>query len=221
MTSPSSEATRHKKRILLWGDSYAAQLYPGLVAHWKEKAEITQLTAMACAPFQDFSLRDYPHCPEIYRFVMSHLETHHYDTVMVVANWDGLLKHNRHQSFEDTVKILRANGVKNLVIYGPPPHWVKDLPKLLLDDYVRNDKKTFPERMNVALDEKTPINEAWLRDLASRYHIGYVSIYSRLCSDEGCLVRIDQNLTSVDDGHLTESASRFIFDGIQNLNDDQ
>jgi peptidoglycan/LPS O-acetylase OafA/YrhL len=218
--SPSSVAEGHKKRVLLWGDSYAAQLYPGLAAHWKDHAEITQLTAMACAPFIDFSLREYPHCPDITHRVIEHLETHHYDTVMVVANWDGLLKHNRHQSFEDTLKALRERGVKNLVIYGPPPHWNKDLPKLLLDDYVRNNEKSFPERMTLGLDGRTAANEAWLIALSKHYHIGYVSIYKRLCNNEGCLVRINQNLTSMDDGHLTESASRFIFNDIQNLNGD-
>jgi len=217
---PSPNRNVHKRRVLLWGDSYAAQLYPGLVAQWQDHAEITQLTAMACAPFEDFSLREYPHCSEITRGVIEHLETHQYDTVMVVANWDGLLKHNRHQSFENTLKSLRAKGVENLVIYGPPPHWNKALPKVLLDEYVANNEKSIPDRMKLALDSRTQDNEAWLRGLANQYHVGYVSLYNRLCNEEGCLVRIHQNLTSVDDGHLTETASRFIFTDIQNLNGD-
>lgn len=209
-----------QKRVLLWGDSYAAQLYPGIVAQWGHAATISQLTAMACAPIQGFSIREYPHCPEITQFVMDHLKTHGYDTVIIAGNWDGIFKHGHQDEFESTIKVLRESGVKNLVIYGPPPLWKKALPRILLEDYVKQKEKTLPTRIIDALDSRTKDTENWLQALTARYQIGYVSIYKTLCNPDGCLVRIDQNLTTMDDGHLTEIASIFVLSKVHELSGD-
>lgn len=218
---PTPAAREPKRRILLWGDSYAAQLYPGLNAVWKDNAEITQLTAMACPPVIGYSVREYPHCQEITAFVIAYLKKHDFDTVILAANWDGILKHDRHELFESTLEQLRKDGIQNLVIYGPPPLWKKHLPKVMLEHYLKSEDKNLPVRNQEALDGRTSRNESWLRGLAKSHQIGYVSIFNTLCSiSEGCLVIIDQHFTSMDDGHLTEPASRKVFSSILNLNGD-
>lgn len=217
--SPTS-FSQPQSRILLWGDSYAAQLYPGLVARWGHLASISQLTAMACAPIEGLSIREYPNCPDITHFVMEHLKNQSYDTVIIAGNWDGIFKHGHQEEFESTIRSLVKAGIKNLVIYGPPPLWTKALPKILLEDYLQQKDKRLPTRMNEMLDGRTQATEAWLKALSIRYRIGYVSIYKTLCNSDGCLVRIDQNLTSMDDGHLTEAASHLVFTEMTDLKGD-
>ena len=90
----------------------------------------------------------------------------------------------------------------------------------MLENYLNSRDKTLPIRLRDDLDGRTTTNEAMLRGLARKYQLGYVSIFNTLCNPMGCLTMIDQNLTSVDDGHLTDIASRRVFDEIKDLNGD-
>ena len=209
---PALDGASSGPRILLWGDSYAAHLYPGLFKEWGQRAKITQLTAMACPPMDGISIREYPNCQSNFDGVLNYLKTHSFDTIIFAANWDGLLKRNGPELLEATLKKLRALGVRNLVIYGPPPLWQKPLPSLMMIEFVKHKDQDLPVRLKATQSEKTLTNEIWLRDLAKTYQFRYVSLFAPLCDDSGCLALSDGHLTSLDDGHLTKAGSEALFE---------
>jgi len=124
--SPPAEPGR--LRVLLWGDSHAAHLYPGL----SEAAELEgfvlmQWTTGSCPPTRQPLLGEGSACAAKRAWAWRELGTQRPDVVILAGAW---ALYGQHQASEpiveavvDSVRGLKEIGIENVVVFGPGPTW--------------------------------------------------------------------------------------------------
>lgn len=195
-----------KNIVFIWGDSHAQMLYQGIKENLPENWQILQVTSSGCNPssnYQENSGSDY--CAKSNWFALETIKLTVPD-VVIVAQSEG---HNIYDYKEIEKKIIKY-GVKKLLVIGPSPHWIDDLPKI----YIRKLWETKPERTLIGINNNfMKLNEKLKISLDGEKKISYVDMIKVFCNKEGCLTRIGDeklnNLTSWDYGHLTPIASNF------------
>ncbi|MGJ4962396.1 acyltransferase family protein [Bradyrhizobium sp. HKCCYLRH3061] len=200
--------------LLIWGDSYGAALYPGLLHFAGERGyDVAQYTASACPPLIGYTLEARPFCKSINDDVAVRIGQLRPDVVILDATW-GHAEAVLRRDLPRTVAQLRAGGISRIVLMGPPPGWQgAGLSRNVLD-YYRQSGQVLPERTFFrSNDEWTRGRDALFRELTRELGIDYVSVRDVFCNDEGCLSRIGpggSQLTAFDPGHLTVPGSIFL-----------
>jgi len=198
------------KSIVLWGDSHAAHLYPGLKASLEGTFKLTQLTASGCPPIVGIEIEGRPHCKAVNDYVLHRIITERPERVLLVASWAGGWDSRR---IVDTIRALREGGIQGITLVGPVPHWKDGLPRAL---YLFSQQDALlhrvPQRTRFGLITTEPIDTA-MRELAKAEHVAYLSPWNVLCDANGCLTRTDSgsgNPIQFDVVHLTAEGSRFL-----------
>lgn len=201
-----------KGHVLLWGDSYAAHLYSGLKTE-NQYHKFTQLTASGCPPILDVDFNvatlQRPHCREINNYVLARIKKDHPDKVILAARWGWY--GNVWPLLKNTVYQLKKLGIKDIIIIGPAPIWDDFLPHILAGfnlpfSKLPNRLKSHGYADNYSLDLK-------MKDYAQSLSVDYISIFSILCNDDGCLIKLGKtpdNIVNFDNGHLTEAGSKYV-----------
>ncbi len=204
-------ATTSKPSLLLWGDSLAAQLYPGFAARGSSLGYvIDQRTATSCPPALDNSYSDRGNCNEINAATRAYIEKRRPTSVLINGRWP-VDERVRSAQITSIVAFLRANGVQSIELVGPAPDWVPTLrgnlqqmhfPGNILPDYLTPPASTWPTTTAV---------DASLRKLAGGLGAGYLSLVDKLCKANECLIRVSSDIPSglvtSDHDHLTAQAS--------------
>lgn len=170
---------------VLWGDSFAAHLRPGLT-------EAGQYTASACPPLPG-------RCDPVYDLALSRIRATRPATVVLGARWpddpDGL---------GATIRALRDTGAA-VVVVGPLPRWPVRLPGLLA-----RAGTPVPSRLPGA-DLDRPLDHA-LRAVALAGGATWISPLDLLCDDTTCATLVPGTLEPIqrDRGHLTEAGAAWL-----------
>ena len=197
--------------VLLWGDSHAADLYPGLQALQEtHRFRIAQFTYSACPPLLDFPVPEQPDCLAANDYVLRQVERLAPAEVVLSAAWE---QYSSVADLERTIAALRRAGVPDIVVAGLRPHWKADLPQLVYSWYERY--RTTPRRLPTTLFALYPVAERdrELRLLTRRLHVAYLDTYAALCDAGGCLAWLGPNereLVMFDVSHLTVGGSRML-----------
>jgi peptidoglycan/LPS O-acetylase OafA/YrhL len=110
--------------ILLWGDSHAADLYPGLRKVGADRdLPLAQYNATSCPPILGFHSAGRPNCPEINDVGMQQITRLKPGIVVLSADWPKYESSPDMANFESTIGKLREAGVTRIVMIGPVPHW--------------------------------------------------------------------------------------------------
>jgi hypothetical protein len=89
-----------KPLVFLWGDSHAADLYPGLQAlETRRRFRIAQFTASSCPPFVHYSPPHRPFCEALNDAVIAKLRALHPREVILSAAWER---------YEDKTPLIRT-----------------------------------------------------------------------------------------------------------------
>jgi peptidoglycan/LPS O-acetylase OafA/YrhL len=197
------------RSIVLWGDSHAAHLYPGLKALAEPNAQITELAASLCPPIVGIDIAGRPHCRAINDYILQRIATQRPDRVLLAAMWLGDSDSAR---VADTIDALRAQGIENITLIGPVPHWKDGLPRSLMRYRQQDALHRVPVRMTFGLLSMADA-DARMRHLAETERVDYVSPWTILCNDQGCLTQTDDashDLIGWDEAHLTPAGSRYL-----------
>jgi peptidoglycan/LPS O-acetylase OafA/YrhL len=209
--SPECAGTGRHPLVVVWGDSYAASLYPGLAHFGAQRGfDVAEYAASACPPLKDFVHPERRFCKGANDFVLQRLAELKPEAVILYSTWSYGADDLR-VGLEKTVAQLRALNIPKIVLLGPPATWLGEgLPANVLDYYFQRHA-LLPERT------KYRSNDAWtqgpdrfLEDQAKSTGIDYVSARRIMCNDDGCLARIGPNgadLTAYDSGHFSHAAS--------------
>ncbi len=197
--SPGNQAA-----ILLWGDSHAQQLHPGLRKALPETWQILQVASSGCDP--DPAPRGDPaldYCILSNRTALATVRKVRPEVVVVAQD-----KGHDPDRLTEIVDTLLAFGAGRVVVVGPTPHWRTDLPKLVL----RHLWESNPERTWYGIDREAIAADSLLRRRIPRdARRTYASPLSELCDARGCLVRNGPDpatsLTSWDRGHIVPAIS--------------
>jgi peptidoglycan/LPS O-acetylase OafA/YrhL len=209
--TPSCVEQGEKPLVVLYGDSHAAQLYPGLSANRSTRRyRLAEFTASACPPIVGYTNPVRPFCPSINDNVLRRLAAlHPYEVILAGAWW--AYPDARLDDLAKTVAAIRAAGVKQIVLVGPVPKWNVPLPQALYD-YTLKNPGPLPDRMT-GLSDASAASDAVVGKIAAALHVGYADPMGVLCNQDGCLTRVgDQlnDLTAWDQDHLTAASGKLV-----------
>jgi len=202
------ECAGERTRIVLWGDSHAAHLWPGLKAA-AEPGTAAQWTASGCPPLLNEEFAKRPHCRTINDWVLRKVMEARPQVLILAGAW---VKHDEatiRRGLTETLARLRADPAwrPRIVLVGSVPAWRKPLPRLLASDFLGGDER---QRSPNDLDRDMSRRDALVRQLAGA-QAEFFSPISVACNDEGCLRYIEKDGARLplafDYGHLIEESS--------------
>ena len=202
-----------KPRAVLWGDSAATAIYPGLRAQNDGSLNIIELTSSECPPFivGYIPLANRPNCGSVNEFVVRTIEETKPEAVILSSRPEYDVDYDKE--LVGTISRLKALGVPTVVVVGPPPFWPDALPRIILRNYFNRPDHKLPDRVPL-----TPASHAAALELdstlaaaAKRSGALFVSSLRRLCTDDGeCLAMVDGEPSAWDGFHLTTGSSKLV-----------
>lgn len=207
--------------VLLWGDSHAAALYPGLRDTVRSDAtgpRLAQFTTASCPPL--LGLREYEnrHCERNNDVVLKQVEAQRPSTVVLAAHWPRyagpLGSDTVLAALARTMAALRLRGVADIIVVGPLPQWRVAPPRILLKLWAQG--RPLPERSPAVVDDGALDLDRTLRTAARTAGARYVSPLDALCNAQGCVVSFQSDgrthAIAFDDSHLTAAGSRLLWE---------
>ena len=182
-----------KGDVVIWGDSHAARLYPGL---HRAFGDVAQFTRSSCAPL----LRDGSDpCAMSNAAAMQHIRSTKPKAVILFARWAPY-----ELSYADvarTLAQLQLAGAEKVIVLGPAPDWGASLPEIVHTFWRRHG--SLPDRLPPAAHVEAL--ETMLSRAANEHGAQFLSISGALCDASGCLTHTPSSraeLVTWDYGHL-------------------
>lgn len=200
-----------RPEVLLWGDSHAAQLVPGLLGalSTNQALQFSRLTASGCPPLLAYDVSHKRLCRGINEFVARYVERRRPSVVVLAANW---MSHD-HERLDPTLQLLQASGVKRVVLVGPVPKWRVPLPKVVFESALKSPQHLPPRYLSDQLDVRVFELDESMRKWSQARGIDYRSPLRFMCESGRCLGLSGDDfstITSRDEAHLTELAAQYL-----------
>jgi hypothetical protein len=195
--------------VLVWGDSTAAALLPGLrKAQQTRDFGIAQFTSSSCPPALNTDVASTPNCRAINDKVLALARQIRPDIVLLHSTWDRYL-----DGVTETVAALKQQTNVRIVVLGSVPWWKRGLPNEVLR-YFMLQHRLIPERSTRAEPDGSG---AVLRERVVPRGAEFISVWDVMCDMDGCLTRIGDSANDIsasDQVHLTEKGSVFLVQSI-------
>jgi peptidoglycan/LPS O-acetylase OafA/YrhL len=225
-------------RILVWGDSFAMAIVPGLAA--TSRAGVAQATKSVCAPFLGLAqvTAEYPRhyaegCIAFNDSVLAYLQaTPSVRTVVLSSPFYPYFDPHRRvllrergrlverepaqalaiAAMRDTVRRLRAAG-KRVLVVAPPPSSGVDMTHCL--ERKAQASRLEGERIdcNIALSDYHASKAGllvFLARLEAQAQVPVLRFDPLLCDRARCLVELDGSIVYRDEGHFSQAGSRAV-----------
>jgi len=203
---------KRRPLVLVWGDSTAAALMPGLLqAQQTRNFGIAQLTSSSCIPALNADIPSTPNCRAINDKVLALVRDIQPDIVLLHGTWEKYLDH-----VAETVVALKQQTSARIVVLGGVPAWRRGLPSEVIR-YFMLHHRLIPPRSTDAMS--SDLYDAVMRAKLVPLGAEFVSASDALCNEDGCLTRIGDtaaDISASDQVHLTEKGSEFLIDSIIN-----
>lgn len=192
-----------KPTILIWGDSHAQHLHPGVEVVAGGRWNLLQVATSGCRP-QLLSNPMREICARSNKAALDAVAAARPEIVLIgsIGMWDiaalnGIAAH------------LQGLGVKTVLVSGPPPHWRPSLPFLLASRDLGLGNRAW-RGVDLAYVEYNERLVSAAAEEGSAFAV--LDLMSALCDEAGCLTHIGEDrregITSFDYGHLMPVASR-------------
>jgi peptidoglycan/LPS O-acetylase OafA/YrhL len=209
-----------KPTVFLWGDSHAASLYPGLLKQSKSTGfNLAQYNIADCPPVFDFDTNAKPTCKALTEQVRAKLQATKPDTVILAGYWlkfDGKHEYKgqpwhriSEEALSATLSYLKSLGVRNIIVVGQLPTFVRSQQSIGEDAFVEN----VSDRTYEGYDLESGVADDRIREIALANKVGFVSPINILCNEDGCLISTSsQAFTPLawDKTHLTTHGSEYL-----------
>ena len=209
----AEECVEHDRRplLLLWGDSTAGALMPGLLkARQMHDFGIAQLTASSCVPLLNVDIAVTPNCRANNDRVLALAINMKPDIILLHGTWAL----RTGADVKRTVATLREQTSARVIVLGPIVVWHRGLPNEVMRHYLLYHE-LIPARSR--LGGWFENLDAELREAAEAGGGEFISAGEVLCNEQGCLTRLGDaasDITASDGLHMTEKASVFLMQGI-------
>jgi peptidoglycan/LPS O-acetylase OafA/YrhL len=196
--------------VMLWGDSTAAALLPGLrKAQQTRDFGIAQFTSNSCIPALNADIAVTPNCRAINDKVLSLARQVKPDVVLLHGTWEQHL-----DNVAETVVALKKQTNARIVVLGAVPAWRRGLPAEVLQ-YFMLHRILIPERSRDSAP--SDVYDAVMRARLVPLGAEFISASDVFCNADGCLTRIGDSARDIsvsDQVHLTEKGSVFLIQSI-------
>jgi peptidoglycan/LPS O-acetylase OafA/YrhL len=201
--------------VVLFGDSHAEALYPGLRAYLDaQQINLIEYAATGCGPLSVQAAQSA--CAATYEYVLQKIASYRPNLVILFAHY---LRYSYPASdgygefIVQRMAQLRHAGPQNVLLVGQMPIWGNTLPWILNQEYLRLGQVA-PTRMFTGLVPESLRIDASMSAASEKLGVPYYSVKNQLCNAQGCLVRVGNRLPDelivFDDGHLTVSGARYL-----------
>jgi peptidoglycan/LPS O-acetylase OafA/YrhL len=199
--------------MFVWGDSTAADLIPGFRAlQHQSGVRLAQYTASSCPPVIGQQVPKRPFCLSINNAVLDRVRNLKPDIVVLSASWNFLDPNHDRATNPDkllqTIRLMKAAGVRRVVVIGTEPIWIRAVPYLLVSELHRNPNSPVPHRLSRGLLEVH--DDTLLKATAQKAGAVYVSVFESLCDQKSCLVTTGpgwKDVVTYDQAHFTDLGS--------------
>lgn len=203
------------KNVLLFGDSHAAQWYPGLRKNFPN-INFLQATASGCRPLLSTvgekrctDLRDY-----VYR---EFLENNKIDAIILAARWKA---DEIEASFADTLSLLKRFTDRVIVLGPVAEHRPTIIDQILSNNFERSianfsssEAFTYVDKERIRLSQR-------VAELADQNETKFISVTALQCFDEKCRITTPSGMPfAFDYGHLTLDGSETLVQEMKLIND--
>ncbi|MBZ1350135.1 acyltransferase [Alcaligenaceae bacterium LF4-65] len=193
-------------RAMVWGDSNAAALYPGLKHQFEH---VAQYSASGCPPVLSINQTWRPFCKDINRYVFEQIKTLRPERLILFANWilykDIDMAGELAATLDAIKKELPSTAIE---VIGGVPQWYPSLPVYLLKRGLYIDQ--ISAVVNTGLSPIIELDQA-LATMSETRKVRFHSALDALCNRHACQVATQyqnkQVLTTWDYEHLTEGGS--------------
>jgi peptidoglycan/LPS O-acetylase OafA/YrhL len=196
--------------VLVWGDSTAGALLPGLrKAQETRDFGIAQFTSSSCLPALNTDVAGTPNCRAINDKVLSLAREIRPDIVLLHGPAERYL-----DNVAETVLALKKQTKARVIVLGPVPTWQRGLPNEVLR-YFMLHHSLIPQRSSDAVSSNWP--DAMLRTKLVPLGAEYISVWDAMCNADGCLTRTGDRASDIsasDQVHFTEKGSVFLVQSI-------
>jgi peptidoglycan/LPS O-acetylase OafA/YrhL len=210
-TSFAADCVDRNRRplILLWGDSTAGALMPGLrKAQESRDFGIAQFTSSSCLPAINADIPGVPNCRATNDKVLELARELQPDIVLLHGTWEKHLDH-----VAETVTALKQATTARVVVLGPTPAWRRGLPNEVLRYFLLHHR-LIPQRLTASGSNAYDVK---MRAALLPRGAEFISAWDRLCNADGCLTRVGDEASDIlvsDQVHLTEKGSIALVDSI-------
>jgi len=195
--------------VLIWGDSTAGALLPGLrKAQETRNFGIAQLTSSSCIPALNADIVSTPGCRAMNDKVFSLVRQIKPDIVLLHGTWEKHL-----DNVAETVVALKETNAR-VVVLGGVPAWPRGLPSEVLRYFILH-RALIPERSPSAVPPTA--YDAVMRARLEPLGAEFISASDVFCNAQGCVTRIGDaaaDITVSDQVHITEKGSVFLIASI-------
>lgn len=198
----------NKPTLLLWGDSNAAHLIPGIKETYGRDYQIIIRTSSGCGAFIGFE-GGRPGCPALNDQIFDLAVSLNPDKLIIAGLW----KIEFPELLEKTLVQLQEHKVGNIEVYGPVPRWTNSLPHALMNYGKYNSQaQAIPDYLPDRLHQEIFTIENEMKEMVTALGIDYYSATELLCkAGLGCLTNVgNEKLIQWDYGHLTSDGSRYL-----------
>jgi peptidoglycan/LPS O-acetylase OafA/YrhL len=205
----ADESRKDRPTLYLWGDSHAADLYPGYRARLGERFNVLERTASATPPLLGRDIPRRPNGRRINDFIFDSIRREKPDTVVLSANWCECA----WREVGDTIAALQGLGIRRIVVVGPKPQWTGGLPRALFRHIEGHRFEEIPLRLKDGLSAEPARVDAEMGPFCRKLGVAYVSPCAILGGRDGFLTRTGptaDTLVSFDYGHLTRAGSVYL-----------
>ena len=217
---------RKRPLVLLWGDSHAAALYPGLRQLQASRSfGIVQMTQAACPPMPKVQSKLLSGCDSINDEVLDFIASKKPETIIIHSAYIhqnfSLASADVVTAIEETLQAIgKRSGDSKVVVVGPVPRWIPSL-QTALSQYVERHHRPAPRYLEPPrgpdMESLRQIDHQ-LRLLQFPKNVFYVSAFDVFCLGDSCLTRLSENvdgLYSFDGGHLNPETATYLITTIQ------
>ena len=200
-----SDGSDQSIKVLLWGDSHAAHLVPGLSELGeREGFSLVEATFAGCPPVLGYQEYDNPNCAGFNERVASYVRDARPNAILLSARWNAFRNpYYLRQLLESTIRSVRLTGA-SVGLVGESPSFAAPVPEISFWLRHRGLPSTrFPASESFRDDET-------LRALSVKLGVPFTSPRRELCDDRDCSIEEDGALLFWDESHLTEFGSLYL-----------
>ena len=201
---------------LLWGDSYAASLFPGPAEAMPDAQgpqHLSQYTKARCPPLLQPPPGSSRGCEESNAFPLRQVAATAPQTVVLGGYWSFYGGAGAEAlplaELRRSVRALQALGVPRIIVMGHLPTWTAPLPRVLLTAWRQSG--VVSERSLLALDERAMAADRAVRLTLQGTGALFISSIGAPCNAASCLVTQLRNGVAYpmahDESHLPADGS--------------
>lgn len=218
--------TGGNRNVLLWGDSHAASLFPGLDKFADDNSfSLSYLTQSGCPPLHQIeTLLHRKNCNEVNQRIIESLSTKNYDTIILHAAWIHphypMTQQSLEKKLDSILKIIKSKSPRSrLVVISNVPRWHISAQRAYVLGAKEDGTATYSKAYVL------PEIDEVLSRVSLANDADFISLTSLLCkiSDsslphQDCLIKIGREhgyLAYVDLAHLSDSGALYVIDRIK------